>query len=267
MPDGEMDWKAEGPIPELSAGDVHVWRARLIQPEPVLRQCRALLTEDELARAARFYFDKDRNQFIVSHGMLRQTLALYLGIAPRALRFRIEKNGKPELTGDGHDGSLNFNLSHSGELALLALARNQIVGVDVEFHRPDFAGEEIADRFFSAAEARKLRTLPEEQKVEAFFRCWTRKEAYVKARGEGLTIPLNSFDLTFAPGEPPALLRVAGHPEELQRWRLYNLTPGEGYSGALLVEGGEHRLHCREWVAMDGGKKWGPHGSGPVSRE
>ncbi|MBZ5521978.1 MAG: 4'-phosphopantetheinyl transferase superfamily protein [Acidobacteriia bacterium] len=253
MSDGVTQWLSAEPVPELATGDVHIWRARLIQPEPVRQSCRDVLTEDELARAARFYFEKDRNQFIVSHGMLRRTLAPYLGIAPRDIQFRIEKNGKPELAENGRHCSLKFNLSHSGELALLAITRDQIVGVDVELHRPDFAGEAIADRFFSAEEAGKLRTLPEEQKVEAFFNCWTRKEAYVKARGEGLTIPLDSFDLTFAPGEPPALLRVAGHPEELLRWSLYNLTPGEGYAGALLVEGREHELHCREWVGAWGG--------------
>jgi 4'-phosphopantetheinyl transferase len=249
MSNGAMEWNPAGPVAELAAGEVHIWRARLEQPEPVRESCRALLSDDELARAAKFYFEKDRHHFIVSHGMLRQTLAPYAGLAPRELQFRTEKNGKPVLAGNGRPDSLKFNLSHSGELALLAITSGEIVGVDVERHRPDFAGEAIADRFFSAEEAGKLRTLPEEQKVEAFFNCWTRKEAYVKAIGEGLSIPLDSFDLTFAPGEAPALLRVAGHPEELLRWSIYNLTPGEGYAGALMVEGREHVLSCWEWSA------------------
>jgi 4'-phosphopantetheinyl transferase len=229
-------------------GEVHIWRGRLIQPEAVLQRCRALLSEDELARAARFYFEKDRSQFIVAHGMVRQVLAFYLKMAPREIHFRIEKKGKPELEENSGGRSLKFNLSHSGELALLAIARGQILGVDVELHRADFAGEDIARRFFSAQEAGKLSALPAEQKVEAFFNCWTRKEAYVKAMGDGLSIPLDSFDLTFAPGESPALLRVEGHPEELKRWSLYNLTPGEGYAGALLIEGRQHVLYCREWT-------------------
>jgi 4'-phosphopantetheinyl transferase len=249
MSNGAKQWKPAGPVGELAAGEIHIWKARLEQPEPVRERCRAVMSEDELARAAKFYFEKDRQHFIVAHGMLRQTLAPYLGLAPREIQFRIEKNGKPELAENSRPCSLKFNLSHSGELALLAITSGQIVGVDVERHRPDFAGEAIADRFFSAEEAGKLRTLPEEQKVEAFFNCWTRKEAYVKAIGEGLSIPLDSFDLTFAPGEAPALLRVAGHPEELLRWSIYNLAPGEGYAGALMVEGREHVLSCWEWPA------------------
>ncbi|HWZ46268.1 MAG TPA: 4'-phosphopantetheinyl transferase superfamily protein [Candidatus Saccharimonadales bacterium] len=251
MFDGATQWNASGPFKDLVDGEVHVWRGRLEQPEAVLESCRAILPDDELARAARFYFEKHRRHFMIAHGMLRQVLAPYLGMAPREIRFRTEKNGKPELAENSRRPSLRFNLSHSGELALLAVTEGQIVGVDVELHRADFAGEDIARRFFSEQEASKLCALPAEQKVEAFFNCWTRKEAYVKAIGEGLSLPLDSFDLTFAPGEPPALLRVAGHPEELLRWSLYNLTPGEGYAGALLVEGRQHVLHCREWTGQD----------------
>lgn len=240
-------WAVPTDASSLAEGEVHIWKAHLIQPPEVYQQCRELLCDEELERAGRFYFDKDRNQYVVSHGMMRQVLGRYLGIAPTAVRYRTVKNGKPDLGDDSGPGPLQFNMSHSGELALLAITRNQIVGVDVELHRPDFAGEDIAERFFSTAESTRLFTLPAEQRVEAFFKCWTRKEAYIKAIGDGLSIPLSTFQVAFVPGEPAGLLHVEEHPEEVERWRIYNLEPGEGYSGAIMVEGQKHELKCWLW--------------------
>jgi 4'-phosphopantetheinyl transferase len=245
MPERKLHWESANGVSSLAPDEVHIWKASLTQPESIMRRCRQLLSPEELARAGRFYFEKDRNHFIAAHGMLRDVLSRYLGTEPQRIEFITVINGKPALAAPS--AQCDFNLSHSGELALLAVTRGQTVGVDVERHRPDFAGQEIAERFFSREESGKLCALPEERRVEAFFKCWTRKEAYIKAIGEGLSIPLSTFDVAFAPDEPPALLRVAGHPEELERWRLYNLEPGEGYEGALLVEGRQHVLRCWAW--------------------
>ena len=258
MSEPRLRWKAEqwesvngSTSFRLSPGEVHIWKAGLTQPAPVLERCRGLLSSEELTRAARFYFEKDRDHFIVAHGMLRDVLGRYLGVAPGDLRFSTGSHGKPALAEP--TPLCDFNLSHSGELALLAVTQGQIVGVDVERHREGFGGQEIAERFFSLAESGKLFALPEEQRLEGFFKCWTRKEAYIKAQGQGLSIPLSSFDVAFTPSEEPALLRVAGHPEEATRWSLYNLEPGEGYEGAVMVEGRDHTIQCFHWTDVMAG--------------
>lgn len=223
-------------------GEVHVWRIRLEQPAEAQQRFLHTLDEEERERAGRFHFEKHRRQFVVGRGALRTLLARYLQTRPEAVRFSYGPYGKPILDGEHRNSSLRFNASHSGDLAVYAFVQDYEVGIDVEYLSREFASEEIAQRFFSAYEVQMLSTLPATEKTAAFFRCWTRKEAYIKAIGSGLSHPLDTFDVTLAPGEPPALLRVQRDPESVRRWSMFDLDVGHGYAAALIVEGSGHRL-------------------------
>jgi 4'-phosphopantetheinyl transferase len=204
------------------------------------------LSEDEGARAARFYFQKDREHFIVARGLLRSILGRYLDSEPSTLRFSYSNYGKPALVG-AEEAALRFNLSHSGGLALLAVTRGREIGVDLERVRPDFVDDQIAERFFSPREVARLRALPPGVQLEAFFTCWTRKESYIKAHGEGLSLPLDGFDVTLTPGEPAALLSTRGDLREAALWSLRALHPWPGYVAALAVEGHDWQLKTWRW--------------------
>jgi len=232
----------------LTDAEVHVWRAALNLTDAQLHALRQTLTEDEQARAERYHFPKDRNHYLAGRGWLRAILSRYLNTAPDQLRFSYSAYGKPTLTEAAGDPSLRFNVSHSQGLALYAVTRNREIGVDLEFMRADFAGEEIAERFFSRQEVEKLRAVPADAQGEAFFACWTRKEAYIKARGEGLSLPLDQFDVSLSPGEPAKLLSVRGaDPEEASRWRLEALEVAPGYAAALAVRGEFEKIQCWQW--------------------
>ena len=221
---------------ELSSDEVHVWQAFLDREESQLNELAQTLSENELLKAMRFYFQKDKRRFVVTHGILRNILGRYLNVEPNRLKFSYGRHGKPTLTGvtDGH--SLCFNISHSHSLALFAFAWGRKIGVDVEYVRSMPDAEEIADRFFSSRENAVFRTVPAGKKLEAFFNCWTRKEAFLKAIGDGLTRSLDSFEVSLFPGKPARLLCVGGDPLEASRWRLRALTPAHGYVGAFVVE-------------------------------
>ena len=238
------------PAPEVLIVDdqeVHVWRAQLDLPSSQVQRLRGILTEDEVDRANRFSFEILRQRFIAARGTLRSILSRYIPVSPGQLRFNYNQYGKPLLAAAFHSHLLHFNLSHSGSMALYAITRNMEIGVDVERVRSNFEYEEIAERFFSANEVAILRTIPAEQKLEAFYNCWTRKEAYIKAHGKGLSLPLDSFDVSFAPGEPPMLLTTSDEPQEGSHWTLVDLQPGPGYVGALAVKGTGCRFRYWEW--------------------
>lgn len=235
------------PSPEeftLEDDEVHVWRVSLSQTAARVRALLELLSTDERHRAERFHFTKDREHFIVARGMLRTILARYARAHPSELRFNYNEYGKPSLVEDSRSNGLRFNLSHSHELALCAVALRREVGVDIEHMRAELTGEQIAERFFSAPEVSSLRAVADTLRTQAFFNCWTRKESYIKARSEGLSYPLDKFSVSLIPGEPAALLNVADSPQELTRWSLTELWPGEGYAAAVTVEGQDWRLRC-----------------------
>ena len=233
----------------LCSGEVHVWRASLEQPPRSLAKLLATLTPDETERAERFHFDRDRHRFIAARGTLRAILSGYLNVEPGQLRFRYSDHGKPSLLPEIASERLRFNVSHSHELALFAVTEGRDLGVDLEWIRPDVADEEIAERFFSSEEVRVLRSLPADLQANAFFNCWTRKEAYIKAIGEGLSMPLSRFVVSLAPGEAPALLSANGsaNDSEVSRWSFRELFPGTGYKGAIIAEGRDWELKCRDW--------------------
>jgi 4'-phosphopantetheinyl transferase len=232
----------------LDRREVHVWRGRLDLEAETLGRLWAILSPDEQNRAKRYRFAKDRDAFVAARGMLRGILSRYLDLSPEALRFDYSVHGKPFLPGELDGARLRFNLSHSHGLALCAVASRREVGIDVEYQRPELADESIAERFFSAREITTLRLLPSSLQRAAFFACWTRKEAYMKAVGRGLTIPLDRVEVTLAPGETVALLSTEGGPADAGRWSLRELEPGAGYAAAVVVEGHDWQLRCWNWA-------------------
>lgn len=228
----------------INRDEVHVWRAALnVHPE-LLKSLLFLLTEEERARSLRFRFRKDRERFTAARGVLRAIVARYLRVDPSCLQFQYSDFGKPVLSRE-FDTAIRFNVSHAGELALYAVSLHREVGVDVERIRFDLAYEEIADQFFSPQESSELRALPVERQPEAFFRCWTCKEAFVKAKGGGLSLPLNQFDVSLAPGKPGSLLSIRDDSKEASHWALQELDVGVGYVAALAVEG--HGWTLKRW--------------------
>ena len=228
------------------SGEIHVWRAFLSVDQSLLRHLESMLAEDEKARAARFIFDRDRDHFVAARGILRALLARYIGCPAEAIKFAYGPRGKPALADPVSDSNIRFNLSHSHSLALIAVGDEREVGIDVELLRPEFAGEGIAKRYFSEKEVRELTQLPVESRTEGFFRCWTRKEAYIKARGDGLHIPLDSFSVSLSPDRFPALVSA-----DESRWKIESLVPSSEeerrYAAALVAEGKDWASRYFEW--------------------
>jgi 4'-phosphopantetheinyl transferase len=223
----------------LRPDEVHLWDFNLDQQSP--NSLKLLLSDDESLRAGRFHFTKDRNHFIAARGLLRKLLAAYLGDNPTSLKLLYGQKGKPYIA-ETRQTSINFNLAHSHGMAIYAFSQGRELGVDLEYVREDLADEKIAERFFSATEINALRAVPLELRKQAFFNCWTRKEAYIKARGEGLSMPLDEFDVSLAPGEPAALLNNYKDTGEISRWRMESVPVAQGYVAALVVEGHDWRL-------------------------
>lgn len=230
--------------------EVHVLSAWLDVPVALRRRLWTFLSPDEQARAERFRFAVHRDRFVVARARLREILGALLGVAPGRLAFGYGARGKPSLARPFAAEDLRFNLSHADGLALYAIARRREVGVDVERVRPLPDAEDIAARFFSTQEQAALRSLAAPKREEAFFACWTRKEAYLKATGDGLARPLDAFDVSVLPGLPARLERVEGDPLEAGRWWLAEVRPAAGYLGAVAVAGGQARVSCREWVPV-----------------
>jgi 4'-phosphopantetheinyl transferase len=224
---------------ELSVDEVHVWQANLDEHDAA--SLRIVLAADENSRADRFHFTKDREHFIVARALLRKLLAAYVGLRAAELQFSYGEKGKPSLADSG-PSAVNFNLAHSGGRALYAFSRGREVGVDLEFIREDLESEKIAARFFSPAEVAALERVPLELRKLAFFNCWTRKEAYIKARGEGLSLPLDEFDVSLGPGEPAALLRNHKDAAEVGRWTMRSIAVPQNFVAALVVEGHDWEL-------------------------
>ena len=241
MASPEAEWR-------LSANQVHLWRAPLDLPMEQSQALERFLTSDERERADRLVVKRIRNNFITARAALRNLLSLYVCVPPSELRFRYTNHGKPILVYP--KASVQFNVSHSNDLAVFALTENYSIGVDVEYlnRRSVVDRMKIAQRLFSSADFSLLKALPQCQQNNAFLECWTRKEAIVKAIGKGLDWPLNQFDVTIGPDEPPELLTTRWDPSEAKYWSLTSIHPGPDYVGTLALRGKNIRLACWEWV-------------------
>ncbi|MDP2606150.1 MAG: 4'-phosphopantetheinyl transferase superfamily protein [Deltaproteobacteria bacterium] len=226
----------------MAAGQVHVWLVRADDAALCMACCENLLATAERERAARFKFEKDRRLYTVAHAALRSILAGYLNIAPGDLEFEIGQRGKPRLAPTFSKDSLEFNLSHSSEVALLAVTREREIGVDVEHIKEQFAFAEVAERYFTTREVSALRALPEALQRRAFYQCWTSKEAFLKAKGVGLSGELDEVEIVLA-GEGRVQVKST-----LPGWYLSELNPCAGYVGAVAWEGTDFDLNCYGWT-------------------
>jgi 4'-phosphopantetheinyl transferase len=217
----------------LDDDEVHVWSVGLHDQGLDISGLRGLLSSDECERAARFHFDRHRAQYVVTRGTLRWLLGSYLAVSPREISFGYSDHGKPCLAAPVNM-HVEFNISHTEGMAIFGFTRGRRIGVDVENIRSGFKADEIAERFFSPSERTSLGEIPVAQRHEAFFRIWTRKEAYIKARGEGLSHPLHQFDVSL--DDAARLIATRPDAAEAQRWQLENLSVAPGFAAAAVVE-------------------------------
>ncbi len=245
------EWASPVESIELPDNEVHVWRASLEIDSAELRRFEGLLANDEKIRAERFIFDRDRNRFIAARGILRCVLGRYLQRPAQGIGFVYGPRGKPAIAEGVSRPPVYFNLSHAHGLAVIGITLKREIGIDVELIRPDFASEEIAKRYFSPKEINGLNALPAERRTEGFFLCWTRKEAYIKAKGDGFHIALDSFDVSLSPDEPAQLSSA-----DESRWRIESFIPSivleQRYAGAVVAEGKDWTACYFEWKQQGG---------------
>ncbi len=239
-------WSSPKETPRLLPDEVHLWLLRLEGQELALEDLRETLSGDEQTKARGFRFERLRRRYIVCRGILRKLIGDYLQQEPSQIRFQYQAKGKPVLDKRSSEG-LQFNLSHSEGIALLALTRHREIGVDVEFVRLLSDAKKIAERFFSQRERADLGGVASKDQTAAFFNCWTRKEAYLKARGEGMSRELDQFSVSLVPGEPARLLSVQWDPKEVGRWSMLSLRPTPDYVAALVVEGRDWKPRYCQW--------------------
>lgn len=222
-------------VPALTPDQIHIWNFSLIGSDTWQGSCEQLLLDDERTRASRFHFEADANRFRIARGTVRAILAAYLLSLPTDLNFVCAKNGKPAIASPKSD--LRFNVSHSGDRGLLGVALKREIGVDIEAIRPDVETDKLAERFFSEHERQSLRGIPDHQRIAAFFRCWTCKEAFLKAQGVGLSRSLGSFDVELNPALPARLIATRPDAGEAGQWNLHDIEAPPGYAAATAIEG------------------------------
>ncbi len=235
QPDSDS-WLVPSSFPTLNENEVHIWRASLDVADDQLAKFRATLSPDECERADRFIRKVHGDRFTASCGILRLLLSRYLDIDAKEIGFEYGKHGKPSIGKRGNAIDLRFNLSHSGDVAVFAFAVGRELGVDIEAPKASHDFPAMAKRYFSHEEVDALFALPEEKFQDTFYACWTRKEAYIKARGEGVSFALNKFAVSVEPGEQPRLLFSKLAPEDIHRWVFHNIRPEADVVGALAIE-------------------------------
>jgi 4'-phosphopantetheinyl transferase len=228
------------PFSEVSLEQIQAWHFRL-DDDSFARSiseisAAGLLSADEIARAARFHFEKDRLRFTRCRGVLRLVLARFLEIPPERIQFFYTAKGKPELSAGQNPKGLNFNVSHSDNMAVIAVGVGPALGVDIEKMRSNVNTNDLAERFFSTRERQALQSLPDAARFQAFYACWTRKEAFLKANGEGLSFPLSDFSVTVDPGAPPRIEEIGDNSDAGLTWSLIDLNLASGFRSALAVE-------------------------------
>jgi 4'-phosphopantetheinyl transferase len=225
---------------------VDVWRVLLDQPAIADVEA-SVLSPDEITRANRFLFEKDRNHFSRCRSALRSLLAGYLQIPANEIRFEYLTSGKPQLALEQNPRALQFNVSHSAGIALIALSSERRIGVDIERIRSDVDTTALAERFFSVRECAGLRALPDHLRVAAFYACWTRKESFLKATGDGLSFPLADFSVTTHPDQDPALEEISGDTQSPKHWALIDLDVFDGYRAAVALDWACAHLQTYVW--------------------
>jgi len=238
-------WPVPSDMPRLGADEVHVWCAAVDHEASLLDRLQPLLSAQEWAKAKRFRLQKARAECVVARGLLRIIVGRYLNSNPGDLRFCAGPHGKPALLAQSGQAALRFNVSHSVGFILYAVSRQREVGVDVERICSELVVEDLAARYFSPRENAALLGLPKNHRRDGFFACWTRKEAFLKAKGDGLSQPLDGFDVSLAPGEPAALLGSRGQARDVERWSIREVPSIPGYAGAVAGEGVDWVL--RSW--------------------
>jgi 4'-phosphopantetheinyl transferase len=208
----------------------------------VRERLQSRLNSEEKKRVEKLLIEKAREHFVAARGILRELLGAYLGVDAEKIAFRYGPEGKPSLSPE-HNSRISFNVSHSNGMGLFVFASDREIGADIEYVKPDFRGMEIASRFFSEEESAALAKLPPQERDEAFFGCWTKKEAYVKAHGQGLSIPLRSFTVEFSKSKQ-VLQDEAG-----ARWSCYALEAAPGFAAAVVAAGENWTVKCWEWPA------------------
>lgn len=236
----------------LTCDEIHIWFAVLDQPVSEISGFIETLSKDELVKAGRFHFHKDRNRFIARHGILRTILGRYLGVKSSELHFCYGKAGKPAIAETFGKGTFHFNISSSDGVALFAFVRNYEIGVDIERIRDIPELELIVEQFFSAREKSFYHVLPQEKRRDAFFNCWARKEAFIKAIGEGLYWPLDKVDVASVPGEGHSLQTVEGDPRGVSDWSIHTLMQASEYAGALAINCENFTLRSFAWMNSAG---------------
>ena len=224
--------------------DAHIWRADLEVDEGIQSSFLKLLTPDEKNRAQKFHFAKDKRNFIAARGILRFLIGKYLEMNPAEISFQYSQFGKPSIASNN---SLKFNISHSQNIALFAFTKKLNIGIDVEFVNPKIEAKDIAANFFSTNEVLNLLALPEELQTLGFFNCWTRKEAFIKAVGEGLSFPLDKFEVSLDPDKPAKLLATHWEPKAVSKWSMYSMLPETNFVGCLAIEGQVDQVNFWNW--------------------
>ena len=245
-------WKTPPNCLRLQTREVHVWRIDLDGNAFGVEELQRCLSVEERKRAERFYFETDRVRFIRAHGAMRSILGRYLGMDPDQIQLSHNSYCKPSVAKESGGDWIRYNLSHSNALALLAVTKDREIGIDLEQICDGIPYEEISERFFSTREISMLQACPASLRKEAFYKCWTRKEAYVKARGNGLFTLLDQFEVSLTPGMPAALLVANWDPHEASRWSMLDLEPEPGFVGAIAVEGHRRQLVSWEWIKYTG---------------
>jgi 4'-phosphopantetheinyl transferase len=241
------EWNTPGALPALEPGRLDVWRVRLDDPEGRTERLVDTLSTDERERAGRFYFDRERDRYLVGRAALRNILGRYTGRPAAEVRFTYNGFGKPHLVAEGPGPAMAFNLSHAAGLALVGVAQGCAVGIDVEGRDRAVDIAALAERFFTPGEARTILATDGDTCRQAFFNAWTRKEALLKAKGIGVTYGLSTFEVSVTPGEPARVLGVNGDPEGGREWTLVDVDPGEGYVAAAAVRGSVAQVGCWDW--------------------
>ncbi len=235
-------WHEEYPEFELGQNAIHVWCVSLDVSTKAQIYYWKILSTDEKERANRFKFDKDRIKYIACRGALRQLLGHYLGKTGKSVKISYVKNGKPN-----HDSNLEFNVSHSRDWAVIGFTMDTILGIDIEYRKRLIEFEDIALRFFSTAESNVVTNSPKKLISQYFYNCWTRKEAFIKALGDGLSFPLDQFEVSCRPNDRPQLLTTKWDEDEVENWSLWGFEKADDYVGAVTIRGPEKELSYYSW--------------------